>query len=66
MKKCDVCILGLELSEFEGAYQICETDIIEFTDRYKNLFFERYNFCPICGIKIDWKAIDDYISKYSN
>ncbi len=50
MKKCDNCCVGLESFEFEGSYEIYESDFLTCF-RFENAIF--YNFCPYCGFKID-------------
>ena len=31
--------------------------IVDYCDKRKNTDLTRFNYCPLCGKKIDWKAI---------
>lgn len=64
MKKCEDCFIGLQFIPYENAYLIFEHDIIQFTNVFKDEYFDRLTYCAYCGNKIDWKSIDEYIKKY--
>lgn len=36
-----------------------ELKIKDYFDKRKNTNFNRFNYCPYCGKKIDWKGLKD-------
>ena len=35
----------------------CEYTLEDYCDKRKSTDLTRFNYCPLCGKKIDWKAI---------
>lgn len=53
MEKCRDCVVGLEDSPYECSYIIFESNYFETDDKY----CYKFNYCPLCGHKIDYKVI---------
>ena len=38
----------------------------DYCDSRKNTNITKFKFCPICGMKIDWKSLKDYYTNNNN
>ena len=59
MKKCKQgkCIVGYA-GNIQGSCAIITINIINFKWWINSENFHKFNICPICGHKIDWKKLE--------